>query len=327
MKNLLVILLSLFAFCTISLNAQEVSVKLKDKDIKIGEQTKLFLEMRFPVAAEVMFPSLKDTISKFIQIVEISTIDTSFDEDDVKTKILSQELTITSFDSGHHVILPMKFAINGDSLESQALMLSVQSVKVPENADLSDIKGVLDVPFSFWEWLSANKWYFIGGLLLIGILLAAYFIYKKYRDRPKAFFEKTKPLEPAHIIAERKLQELKSKKAWENYQVKAFHVEISYIIREYLENRFGSNSLDETTDEILHHSQEFEIETEDRQKLAHILTLADMAKFAKQEPSSFENEQSLKNAEIFVASTKMEIQEEKELSEESDMPTQNSMNK
>lgn len=310
MKNLLLVLLLFFLFIPGYSQAQEASVSLDKKEIKIGEQSHLKVEIRFSSASEVIFPALKDTISKFIQIVDIGTIDTAFDEDDIKIKIFSQNITITSFDSGYHVIRPMKFIVDGDSVFSEALMLTVNSVPVPPNADLSDIKPVLDVPFSFWEWIVANKWYILSVIGLLVLIAVGIYLYKKYKDRPVPKFEKPKPLEPAHIIAQRKLKELKEKKLWQNDQVKIFHVELSHIIREYLENRFGTNSLDETTDEILSDSQSLDISSENRQKLAQVLTLADMAKFAKQQPVSFENEESLKNTEAFIDSTKeIEVEE------------------
>lgn len=297
-----------------SLQAQKVSAILDTNEIFIGEQTTLRLELRFSAADEVYFPNIQDSVDHHIPIVKKSEIDTSYAEKDVTTKILSQELLITSFDTGYHPIRPILFAVNGDTLSTPAMLLTVKTVPIPQDADLKDIKGILDVAFTIWDWIKLHKWYILLGIVLIGLIILGVYFYKKYRNRPKTIFEKPKPLLPAHEIAFSKLEELKNKKLWQNSKVKEYHIALSYIMREYLENRYGTNSLDNTTDTILYECRSLEMDDENRQKLTQILVLADMAKFAKQEPVSYENEQSMKNAEAFVQSTKL-VESENKLSE------------
>lgn len=290
--------LSTFAF------SQKATASLDTNTISIGEQTKLHLSIQFVAGQKVSFAQLEDSLTKYIQIVDKSGIDTSYAEKNVAVKTLSQELTITSFDSGYHPIPPILFYVDGDSVRTEPILLTVNTVVIPDNADIKDIKDILDVTFSIWDWILLNKWYILSAIALIALTLLGIYFYRKYKKRPKAKFVKAKPLEPAHEIALRKLEELKGKKLWQQSKVKEYHVEISYIIREYLENRYGTNSLDNTTYEILADMRDLEVGEEDRKRLAQVLTLADMAKFAKQEPVSDENEQSMKNAEAFVDSTK-----------------------
>lgn len=309
MKICISTLLAFLFSLSSAIQAQKVSAVLDTNEISIGEQTKLHLEIEFSAADDVAFPDLRDSLNEFIQIVEKSKIDTSYAENDVTTKILSQNLTITSFDSGYHPIRPILFSVNGDTLGTEPMLLTVKMVIVPQNADIKDIKDILDVPFTFWDWVKMNKWTIISALVLIILILLGIYTYRKYKNSPKVEIEMPQPLIPAHEIALSKLEELKSKKLWQNSKVKEYHVELSYIIREYLENRYDTNSLDNTTDEILYESRSLDMSEEDRNRLTQVLVLADMAKFAKQEPISHENEQSMKNAEAFVVSTKKIIEE------------------
>lgn len=309
--SLPLLFLSFFSTC---IHAQKVTAVLDTNEIFIGEQTTLRLELSFSAAAEAHFPDIEDSVDKHIPIVEKSAIDTSYAEKDVTTKILSQELLITSFDTGYHPIRPISFAVNGDTISTQAMLLTVKTVPIPQDADIKDIKNILDVPFTIWDWIKLHKWYIFLSIAIIGLIILGLHFYKKYRNQPKRVLEKPKPLLPAHEIAFAKLQELKSKKLWQNSKVKEYHIELSYIVREYLENRYGTNSLDNTTDTILHESRSLELNDDDRQKLTQVLVLADMAKFAKQEPVSHENEQSMKNAEAFIESTKL-VESETELLE------------
>ncbi|MFT6165881.1 MAG: hypothetical protein ACJAV5_001818 [Vicingaceae bacterium] len=312
---LVIFLLSFFSYS----QAQEFTVKLSSPEIRIGEQATLELECRFSAAEkQIMLPALKDTISKFIEVVAISKIDTTFDEDDITSKFFTQKITITSWDSGLHVIPPLMAIVGSDTLYSDPILLSVTTVKLVEEQDIKDIKGIIEVPFSLWDWILAHQ-FEIGVIIsVLLILLIVYFIYRKYAKKSDSEEEQPEtPKEEADIIANRKLKELESKKIWQAGDVKEYHSQLSFITREYIENRFNINALEQTTDEIamllVAHP---EIEKTDLQLLIQMLQLADMAKFAKQKPIDVENEQALKASYAFIEHTKVVAREESSSEEE-----------
>lgn len=59
-----------------------------------------------------------------------------------------------------------------------------------------------------------------------------------------------KPLLP-HELALQKLVALQQQKLWQKGDVKPYQSELTFIIREYLENRFNIQALESTTDEIV----------------------------------------------------------------------------
>tara|TARA_B110000046_G_scaffold102149_1_gene109782 strand:+ start:3989 stop:4969 length:981 start_codon:yes stop_codon:yes gene_type:complete len=312
MKRVIVFIIFLLRFLSYS-QAQEFTVKLSSPEIRIGEQVTLELECRFSAAEkQIMLPALKDTITKFIEVVNISKVDTTFDDDDITSKFFTQKITITSWDSGLHVIPPLMAVIGNDTLYSDPILLSVTTVELAQEQDIKDIKGILEVPFSLWDWILAHQLEIgiIIGLLLL--VLVGYFIYRKYATKSEAVEEvPLVPKEEADVIATRKLKELEGKKVWQSGDVKEFHSQLSFITREYVENRFEINALEQTTDEIamllVAHP---DIEKADLQQLIQMLQLADMAKFAKQKPIGAENEQALKTSYSFVEKTKIVGQEE-----------------
>lgn len=307
MKRLVVFLICLLSFLSYS-KAQEFTAKLSSPEIRIGEQVTLEFECRFSSAEKnIMMPALKDTITKFIEVIDVSKVDTTFDEDDVKSQFFIQKITITSWDSGLHVIPPFKVVIGKDTLYSDPILLSVTTVQLAEEQDIKDIKSIIEVPFSLWDWILTHRLEIGSSIGILLLLLIGYIVYRKYSKKlDPSDTVKVVPKEEADLIANRKLKELETKKVWQKGEIKEFHSQLSFIAREYIENRFEVNALEQTTEEIsmllVSHP---EIEKQTFQQLIQMLQLADMAKFAKQLPIGVENEQALKTAYSFVEKTKI----------------------
>ena len=88
--------------------------------------------------------------------------------------------------------------------------------------------------------------------------------------------------------------------------MKQYHSKLTDILREYLENRFKIQALEQTTEEILFGMRNVAVDEESKAKLKRILILADLVKFAKEHPLPNENELSLNNTYDFINGTKRE---------------------
>lgn len=316
MKRLIYILLLFPLFGQLA--AQEASAVLDDKDIRVGEQTTIDLELRFNASEKaIMMPDLRDTISKFIEVLNVSAIDTAFDEDDITSKIFTQSITVTSWDSGYHAIPPFEFKVGEDTIRTEALLLSVTTVPLDPQTDIKDIKAIMEVPFSLWDWMLKHKLWIGGGILLIILILIGLYLYKRFKDKPTEEKQVFVPKEAADVVALKKLEQLKQDKLWQSGKVKEFYVELSFIIREYISNRYQFHALEHTTDEIMSLANRNSALSEElKKKLHQTLILADMAKFARQKPLGDENETALKNAFYFVNETA--VKEEKDNSSPKD---------
>ena len=114
------------------------------------------------------------------------------------------------------------------------------------------------------------------------------------------------PKIPAHVIAFGKLEVLKNEKLWQEGKLKQYHSSVTDIIREYIENRYKIQALEQTTEEILWSFRNVAIDEESKTKLKRTLVLADLVKFAKEIPLPNENEMSLTNSYDFINGTKRE---------------------
>lgn len=323
MKLKLFILQLLFATSIFNASASEtrVSIDLDVREIKIGEPIKMHLEIRFPIGTEVKFPSLGDTITKTISIIDRQNVDTTYDEEDFKIKIIYQDLVITSFDSGIHVIPPIIFATQDGDIETEAQLITAHSVEVdfqPSNdpsgnaqPEIKDIKAIYDVSFSIIDWIVHNwKWLLIS-YVVIGLLLALY-VYRDKFKRKTPEIEEIVPEIPAHIVAYNRLVDLEEKKLWQQGHVKTYYSELSEIFREYLENRYHFSALEETTDEILSEIRVQSVSENKYTPMQQFLMESDMVKFAKAEPTATEHQHYMNWVREFIDDTKENEEEENE---------------
>ncbi len=144
--------------------------------------------------------------------------------------------------------------------------------------------------------------YILGALLLLGLLF--YFI-KKLGKEELEIEEAPIIKRPAHEIAKEKLSSLQQNKIWQEGKIKAYQSELTFIIREYLENRYDINALESTTEEILKDIGKQDFDNTYESDLKQILTIADLVKFAKAKPSDDIHESFLHKAVAFVEGTKL----------------------
>jgi hypothetical protein len=310
MFSILAILL--FSFST---SAQQITATaiLDSNSITIGQQVKLKLSIQYKVdngkQIKIQWPELNDTIRKEIEIVSQTKVDTIIpDSNDLFQFIQTKTLYITSFDSGYWAMAPFKFTVNGDSngVFTEALLLQVNTIAVDTTLAIKDIKPIYDENYSWLDWIKDNPLIFYGTLVgILIIIVIIYLVRKYYKEKPTVVVVEP-PKIPAHIIAFEKLEKLKHDKLWQEEKLKLYHITLSEIVREYIENRFKIQALEQTTDEILYGFRNVSIDEDSRLKLKQLLILSDLVKFAKEQPLPNENELSLTNAYDFVKGTMRE---------------------
>lgn len=287
-------------------NAQiiKITAKLDSNNILIGDQVKLKLQADVPEKTTLLWPAVNDSVSKNIEVVAKSKIDT-LKPSKKGWQTFSQTLTITSFDSGSFYFPQILFLYKkiGDtanySVLSDSVLLNVNTVKVDTTKEIKDIKGPISAPFTFEEALP----YILVGLGIILLIWLSIYIYSK-RRKGEIIFGKAKPVIPAYIVALEALDVLKNKKLWQNNKVKEYYTELTEIIRNYIEKRFVINALEMTSDEIIESFYTIELNSELKDKLRLMLQTADLVKFAKASPLPNEHDKSYETAKAFVENTK-----------------------
>jgi hypothetical protein len=289
------------------------SVQLDTNMIAIGDQINLNLSVEQPKGLMVAFPVFSDSIVNGVEILK------QFPQDTVKMNDglikVNKNYTITSFDGGVYKLKPFEFKIHDQNtwkaVRTDTLLLGVQTPKIDTTKANFDIVMPIHTPVSFAE---LAPWG-LGGLLFIALVVFLIW-YFKYRKADEPLFAAAKKLkEPAHVIALRKLDEVKKEKLWQTGKVKEFYSELTDTIRIYLDERYQLSTVESTTDEILTAVKSVEVNNNWHSNLREILERADLAKFAKFKPLPDENERSLKYAYEIVENTILVEKEEKESEE------------
>ena len=310
----LVICISIILAASFSLHrasAQDFSVSANPDStlMVIGGQMNLTFKVLHSPGIQVNFPQFTDTITKNIEIVDQSELDTTQIRED--RIAVTQKYRITSFDSGLHYIPPIKFELASEEMEArkQTRSIGMRVVnpfkEVNPQEGITDIKSPINTPFKLSELYRFLPW-ILGGLGVALLIAAAIYFYITRRNPIKALI-KEKPREPAHVIALRKLEQVKKEKAWQKGQIKQFHSDLSTILRHYIEDRYGIPAPEQITSQIMEVLRYEDLPDENvAQKAKQVLELADLVKFAKFEPLPDENDMSLVNAYFFVNQTKYE---------------------
>lgn len=312
LKSLIPILLIVFIHFDVIAQNIRVQASLDTNSILIGQKTKLKLTVDYKTdqgEIKIDFPPISDTLIKHIEVESKSAIQKyAPDSSDMSHLSQSQYLLITSFDSGYYAIPPFKFIINGDSskpYETEPLLLSVNTIAVDTTKNIKDIKAPFEIPFSWKELLPYIYWG-IAGIAVLSLLI---WLLVKYLNKPKVIPKPIiiTPKTPPHITALERLGKLKDDKLWQQGKLKQYHSELSDILRQYIEHRFYINAMEQVTDEIMYAFRTAEVSDEMKAKLRQVLFLADLVKFAKEQPLPNENDQSMTYAIEFVNGTKKEI--------------------
>ena len=282
-------------------NAQKLSVKtnIDHKNIYIGDQIKYHIEISYSKNVKILWPSLPDTFGSF-ELISKSKIDSSFQNGNI---IKKQTINITSFDSGTHVIPSFDILfrkVNDTAIhvaQTDSFIVNVNLIKVDTSRAIRPIKAPVKMPVQFHEIL---PYLLIFTGIVIIVLVVFYFIRKSKR---KPLTERASPKIPSHILALEKLKNLEEQKLWQKGEVKKFHIELTDIIREYIEHRFSIPALESITEEIITDLKKIISDSKLLEDTGWFLNLSDLVKFAKVIPLPDENEKCLKISYEFVEKT------------------------
>ena len=286
----------------------KADARLDARQISVGDQARLFLEVQNdPSTGRVEWAAIPDSFNN-LEIVERGKIDTVKQGAAV---IYRQRLVITGFDSGMCKVPSFAFSIIPNSgapytVQTDSFGLLVQTMAVDTTKGFRGIKGIVYVKGSWKDYIP----YIIGAVLFVALLVFVFVYFLK--NKKVAPPPPQGPVESLQDKTLRMLAALDAKQLWQKKQVKEYYVELTDIVRNYIEQRFRTPALELTTDELLTKAQMLRELQPHVSQLSVILTTADLAKFAKAQPLPQEHTDAMEKAKELVNSSRPVIIETQE---------------
>ena len=298
-----------FGLVTALSSAQSVIVKaeLDSMMMWVGQQTGLHVEVTCDADQTVSFPAYRDTIVKGLEIIPPVITDTQY-VNDKQRMVITRDYTVTCFDSALIYIPYIPVTVDGQEYQSNRLALAFMSYDIPEENEkqIFGPKENMKTPVRLYEVKGLALYWMLAA---IAIIAALYLIVRFRDDKPIIRRIKVEARIPAHVRAISGIEELRQSGGPHSEDSKSYYTQLTDILREYINERFGFNATEMTSYEILERLEESR-DKESLSELRDLLSTADMVKFAKFKPMLNENDQNLINALEFVNETKIEVPEE-----------------
>lgn len=221
---------------------------------------------------------------------------------------LNRTLLIQPWDSGEVVVDGIALVSGIDTFRSAPFALKVYTPDVDTMTTVHDMMPVVTISRHFMDWVPDviyNYWWaFLLGILLIGAIVAAIILKRKGGLR-SMLAEQPKPV-PPYEKAIALLNNLRVRQLCEKGREKEYYTELTEILREYLDGRFGINAMEMTTPQIKRAVYATVPEKSASAMMNDILEMADYVKFARLRPLPEDNARAFNQAMQFVENTKPE---------------------
>lgn len=274
-----------------------VTVEVSPEPARLSDEPQLTVTIRHERGVEVRTPPFGGSVGEFI----IRDFREPLPETDGKRQILRQVYTLEPTQAGPLQIDPLVITFvdkrpDGDGqehrVETEALTVNVMSTLDQQSPSLAQLKGPhgpMSLPspgVSQWWWLAAA-----GFVTALGA--TAWFFHRRKR------LTSVPPPSPRELAARELTALWQSKTA--QAEVKMFYVELTGIVRRYIERTTNIHAPEQTTEEFLREiAQAAGFSRHERQRLKDFLESADLVKFAGHRPVFPDIEESFRRAKVFV---------------------------
>ncbi|MDY8138761.1 DUF4381 domain-containing protein [Aquimarina sp. 2201CG5-10] len=256
----------------------QVSSSIDSTSILIGEEIRYKMLVEADSTELVIFPE-GQTFTP-LEVIESYKTDTTKNGNRFS---LIKEYALTQFDSGSYTIPRQKIAIGDKVFYTDSISVEVRDVLVDTTKQkMYEIKPLVDVDASFFNWKS-NIWWILILLLITGAIIFLAFRRKK---RKEAKEQELPPYERAMLA----LRQIDESHLLEQDSHKEYYSLLSDTARKYIDEEVYDHAMESTTDELIARLDEeiksgaLNLDKHTIEELKSVLKTADMAKFAKSRP-------------------------------------------
>ncbi len=178
---------------------------------------------------------------------------------------------------------------------------SAPEVAITVTSVLAGAGAAIEAP---GEPFPATSWTWWWSAAAAALLLGGVAFWRWRRARPREAAAGEVPV-PPHIKALRALQRLRGESRTTRAEVERFYVEVSQVLRAYVEERFGVHAPERTTEEFLRELESSDrLLREHRGSLERFLAQCDLVKFAAHAPPESDHLDTWSAAQSLVEATR-----------------------
>ena len=272
--------------------------------LSLSEEIRLTLTIDYADGVDVKFPPFGKKVGGFL----IRDVRQPLPKTAEGRHVIEEIFTLEPMETGRLTIYPINVIYSdnradGDgkehSLRTEELSVNVTSVVEPDDASLDKLRPVtepvaLPFPPRYVLWSSV--------LAVLLIAAGAGFAWWRRKSMARA---KQRILTPGELAC-LALQRLRESKLAQR-DAKLYYVELTGIVRVYIERTTGIRAPEQTTEEFLREiAQRDTFPREESIRFRNFLEAADLVKFAAHQPREEDIEESFVRAEEFVGFEKVE---------------------
>lgn len=276
-----------------------VTVEVQPAQARLSDEPKLTLSIRHEPGVAVQKPSFGEALGDFL----LRDFSEPLPRMEGGREVIEQVFTLEPTRTGTLTIAPISVTFrdtrpgqegNEQTLTTEALTVEIATVvgsDVPSLDKLRPPAGPVELPAerAFWGWLVP-----LVGVGLLGAGALAWFWWRRGRRVPAP-----PPLDPREL-AQRELERLLQDGLAER-DVKQFYVELTGIVRRFIERTTAVRAPEQTTEEFLREiGRQRMFPDDDRRRLAEFLESADLVKFAAHRPRREDIDESVRRARAFL---------------------------
>jgi hypothetical protein len=288
-------------FIVVNVQAQTISVGAytDTTDYLVGDFINYEIEVVARKNIEVVAPEFPDTLTQ----LELITREKPVSTEDEKSRTTIFSYILAGYDSVRAVVPPVvvRYRTADDTsykkIITDSVVVNIHTVPISTAEEIKDVKSPITIPYD-WKWL------FLWAATALLIIIAGYYLYKKYqRKNLEQPVEKKIITVPPHVKALTALDNLEKEQLWQKGFIKDYHSRITEIIRNYFEERFDLPAMELTTTETIQHLKDINEKDLILKITYNFLSNADLVKFAKFKPLETVNEEMMKQAREIIDST------------------------
>jgi hypothetical protein len=277
----------------------KLSVTVDPSPARLSDEPTLTLEIEYAAGITVRKPEFGTALNDFVIRDFREPLPRVTDD----RQVLQQVYTLEPTRAGKIVIDPVSITFTdqrdeGDgkehTLQTEPITVEVAAAVAKDAPSLAELHAPAD-PLPLPESSAAGWWWIV--VLAIAVLVATGAVWWRLRRRKTvAAGIALTPTELAYLELQRLLENRAARD-----DVKLFYVELTAIVRRYIERTTGIHAPEQTTQEFLHEiSRQPVFPAEESRRLTSFLEAADLVKFAAHQPRKEDVEESFRRAKVFV---------------------------